>query len=65
MSGWTTFARSVTLISGSRDGTAATLFTATPWQGEPRVNIQSRRGMAKPYQVRRVLRAIDKLEEME
>ena len=35
----------------------------TPWQGEPRINIQSRRGMAKPYQVRQVLKAIDKLEE--
>ncbi len=37
----------------------------TPWPGEPRVNIQSRRGMAKPYQVRQALRAIDKLEETE
>ena len=37
----------------------------TPWPGEPRINIQSRRGMAKPYQVRQVLRAIDKLEETE
>ena len=36
----------------------------TPWPGEPLVNIQSRKGMAKPYQVRQVLKAIDKLEEM-
>ncbi|MCY4582510.1 MAG: toxin HicA [Chloroflexi bacterium] len=36
----------------------------TPWQGEPRINIQARRGMAKPYQVRQVLKAIEKLEEM-
>ena len=35
----------------------------TPWQGEPRVNIQPIRGMGKPYQVRQVLKAIDKLEE--
>lgn len=34
----------------------------TPWQGDPRVNIQEHQGMAKPYQVRQVLRAIDKLE---
>ena len=34
----------------------------TPWPGDPRVNIQDFRGMAKPYQVRQVLRAIDKLE---
>ena len=41
------------------------LIYRTPWPGEPRVNIQPRRGMAKPYQVRQVLRAIDKLKEME
>ena len=35
----------------------------TPWAGDPRVNIQSRKGKAKPYQVRQVLRAIDRLQE--
>lgn len=35
----------------------------TPWPGDPRVNIQNRRGMAKAYQVRQVLRAIEQLEE--
>ena len=34
----------------------------TPWQGDPRVNIQSSKGKAKPYQVRQVLQAIDRLE---
>jgi hypothetical protein len=34
----------------------------TPWPGDPRVNIQSSRGMAKAYQVRQVLRAIERLE---
>ena len=34
----------------------------TPWPGDPRVNIQDDDGMAKPYQVRQVLRAIEKLE---
>lgn len=34
----------------------------TPWQGDPRVNIQNDRGKAKPYQVRQVLLAIDRLE---
>jgi hypothetical protein len=34
----------------------------TPWQGDPRVNIQNDKGMAKAYQVRQVLRAIDKQE---
>lgn len=32
-----------------------------PWQGDPRVNIQNSHGEAKPYQVRQVLAAIDKL----
>ena len=41
------------------------LIYRTPWQGEPRINIQSSRNMAKPYHVRQVLKAIDKLEEME
>jgi hypothetical protein len=33
-----------------------------PWQGDPRVNIQNSRGMAKVYQIKQVLRAIEKLE---
>lgn len=36
----------------------------TPWSGDPRVNIQNKNGMAKPYQVKQVLDAIDKLKEM-
>ena len=35
----------------------------TPWQGDPRVNIQNEQGKAKAYQVRQVLKAIDRLEE--
>ena len=34
----------------------------TPWQGDPRVNIQNAGGKAKPYQVRQVLAAIERLE---
>ena len=34
----------------------------TPWQGDPRVNIQNSKGMAKAYQVRQVLKAIERLE---
>jgi hypothetical protein len=34
----------------------------TPWQGEPRVNIQDDHGQAKAYQVRQVLQAIDRME---
>ncbi|AWB84183.1 toxin HicA [Corynebacterium liangguodongii] len=36
----------------------------TPWIGNPRVNIQNAGGEAKPYQVRQVLSAIDRLKEM-
>lgn len=34
----------------------------TPRQGDPRVNIQNAKGKAKPYQVRQVLAAIERLE---
>lgn len=35
----------------------------TPWQGDPRVNIQEgKNGKAKVYQVKQVLAAIEKLE---
>lgn len=35
----------------------------TPWQGEPRINIQNDKGKAKAYQVKQVLAAIQKLGE--
>lgn len=35
----------------------------TPWAGDPRVNIQDNGGKAKAYQVKQVLRAINKLGE--
>jgi hypothetical protein len=38
----------------------------TPWQGDPRINLQKEKGNnAKPYQVRQVLRALRKLKELE
>ncbi len=36
----------------------------TPWPGDPRVKIQSVQGKAKAYQVRQVLKAIEKKEGM-
>ena len=33
----------------------------TPWQGDPRVNIQNDKGKAKAYQVKQVLLAIERL----
>ncbi len=46
-----------------QDGTSHAVFK-TPWIGDPRINIQDEKGKAKPYQVRQVLLAIDKLESM-
>ena len=42
-------------------GTAHRVYR-TPWPGDPRVNIQNANGMAKAYQVRQVIKAIEKLE---
>ena len=44
-----------------QDGSSHAIFK-TPWAGDPRVNIQNAKGKAKPYQVRQVLQAIDKIE---
>ncbi|MGH7104219.1 MAG: hypothetical protein ACREFJ_17695 [Acetobacteraceae bacterium] len=33
-----------------------------PWPGDPRINLQSEGGKAKPYQVRQLLAAIEKRE---
>ena len=34
----------------------------TPWQGDPRINIQNDKGKAKVYQIKQVLKAIELLE---
>lgn len=34
----------------------------TPWTGDPRVNIQNSKGKAKAYQVKQVLKSIERLE---
>ena len=34
----------------------------TPWHGDPRINIQDDRGKAKAYQVKQVLKAIERLK---
>ena len=44
-----------------RKGTSHYIFR-TPWFGDTRVNIQNSKGMAKAYQVRQVLAAVDKLQ---
>lgn len=34
----------------------------TPWQGDPRIDIQNYKGKARSYQVKQVLLALEKLE---
>ncbi len=46
-----------------QNGTSHAVFR-TPWPGDPRVNIQNDKGKAKAYQVRQVLAAVDKKEEL-
>lgn len=45
-----------------QSGTSHAVFK-TPWSGDPRVNIQAKKGKAKAYQVRQVLEAIGRLNE--
>lgn len=44
-----------------QSGTSHAVFKI-PWPGDPRVNIQNKNGRAKPYQVKQVLQAIQKLQ---
>ena len=44
-----------------QSGTSHLVFKM-PWAGDPRVNIQDASGRAKPYQVRQVLAAIERLK---
>lgn len=34
----------------------------TPWQGDPRINIQDFKGKAKEYQVKQVLEAVERAQ---
>jgi len=44
-----------------RNSRGSHLIFKTPWQGDPRVNIQNDKGKAKAYQVKQVLLAIERL----
>jgi len=44
-----------------QEGTSHRVYK-TPWQGDPRVNLQAKRGKARAYQVRQVLKAIERYE---
>ncbi|MUL37153.1 toxin HicA [Gloeocapsopsis dulcis] len=47
-----------------QEGTSHCVYK-TPWAGDPRVNIQEKNGKAKVYQVKQVLEAINKIEDIE
>ncbi len=47
-----------------RQGGSSHAVFKMPWAGDPRVNIQNKKGKAKPYQVIQVIAAIDKLHQL-
>ena len=49
-------------FGSARQTTSSHPIYKTPWQGDPRINIQNHKGKAKAYQVKQVLMAIEKLE---
>jgi hypothetical protein len=49
-------------FGGPRRGGTSHRVYQTPWQGDSRVNLQNRKGKARTYQVRQVLKAIERLE---
>lgn len=49
-------------LGPARQTGSSHLIFKMPWAGDPRINIQDMGGKAKPYQVRQVLAAIEKLE---
>ena len=49
------------LFGKARNSGSSHFIYKTPWQGDPRINIQNEKGKAKGYQVKQVLLAIEKL----
>ena len=48
-------------FGAARQSRSSHMVFKKPWPGDPRINIQDDKGMAKPYQVRQVLVGIDRL----
>lgn len=48
-----------------RQGRSSHMIYRTPWAGDPRINIQNDKGKAKAYQVRQVIKALEKLGSVE
>jgi hypothetical protein len=61
MSGTKTCARYVITTSARQESSSHRVYK-TSWPGDPRVNIQCEKGNAKTYQVRQVLKAVEKME---
>jgi hypothetical protein len=49
------------LFGAGRQTGGGHLVFKMPWAGDPRINLQKGSGGAKPYQVRQLLQAVDKL----
>ncbi len=49
-------------FGGPRQSGSSHRIYKTPWQGDPRINVQNQKGKAKAYQVKQVLLAIERLE---
>lgn len=49
----------------ARQGGTSHRIYRMPWQGDPRVNIQNDKGRAKAYQVKQVLKAVERLKNEE
>jgi hypothetical protein len=50
------------LFGEARQKSSSHRIYKTLWLGDPRVNIQNDKGMVKAYQVKQVLKAIERLE---
>ena len=50
------------LFGQSRQSGSSHRIYKTSWEGDPRVNIQNAKAVAKAYQVRQVLKAIERLK---
>ena len=48
-------------LESRQSGTSHRVYK-TPWEGDPRINIQKKGNKAKAYQVRQAIKALEKLE---
>ena len=50
-------------FGNTRQASSSHRIYRTPWQGDPRINIQNHKTKAKAYQVKQVLLAVEKMED--